>query len=373
MTGKRKTSHRKRVVGLQAASALALLGLLLLSVLPVQAERLDRSSRARYTPSAPRAILTSTPAAIARARPLQLTDPGCCANPDWSSDSDWVVYFDSPGREDAGLFAVPTSGGEPLLVHARVGVYSNDLSLVAYKENGQTYIERWVDGTRWLIDNQGREVMFSPDGRWVTWSYISSGVTFPNLRQRTIWIAAIDGSEAHEIVTVTGGEFLGWTEAEEAILVSGRLAPDMPAGIWRIQVDDGAGLLLHEVEVPLRPLVSPQGRRIAFVVAFEETGQNGLWVVNSDGSGVRRLNLFGAYRWMGEDDLLVIPMDLSAGGPSLWHVAVESGVSERWLDLAASGHGILNNDWAVSPDGTRLVFRSTRDAALWAFSLPATP
>lgn len=370
MIGDRMTSFRRTFLSGAIFAAVLIGCLLILSVQSAMAHSSVDSTRFSYTPQAPRTIQTATPTPLASAHPLQLSEQGCCANPTWSSDSDWVLYLDAAEDVQAGLYAVSSSGGDPLLVHSRIGTYSDDLAFVAYQEDGQTYVERWADGTRWLIDNQGREVFFSPDGRWISWSYISHGVTFPNLRQRAIWIARVDGSDARELVTVTGGEFLGWAEGAQAILVSGRLAPDMPAGVWRIQLDDGAGLLLHEIEVPLRPLVSPGGSRVAFIQAFEESGQNGLWVVNADGSDAMLLDVFGAYRWSGEDDLIVIPMDLTADGPALWRVDLDEENLEYLVDLSGTGHAIINNDWSVSPDGTLLVFRSTRDRALWLVNLP---
>jgi len=322
------------------------------------------------TPPVPRTFTTPTPTALAVASPAAISAEGCCANPFWSQDSDWVLFLDSREGSGTGLYALPRSGGAAFIVHPQVGVYSRDLTLVAYLANGRTYIERWADGTRWEIPSEGQEIFFSPDGDWISWNFISSGVTFPNLRQRAIWVARTDGQDARELVTVIGGEFLGWTADAEAILVSGRLAPDMPAGIWRIELENGAGRLLEEVEVPLRVLVSPGGEQVAFIRAFEEPGTNGLVVAATDGSGSRILALFGSYRWLDEENLLVIPMDMAASGPSLWRVHVGTGEEVRWLDLTRSGERILNNDWAVSPDGQSLVFRAAGDGSLWVLTLP---
>lgn len=322
------------------------------------------------TPPVPLNISTPTPTAYASAHPTALTDDGCCANAFWAPDSDWVLFLDSRVETGTGLYALPRSGGAPILVNERVGVYCDDLSLIAYPENGRAYIERWADGTRWEAPSEGQGITFSPGGEWISWSFISSGVTFPNLRQRAIWIARTDGEGARELVTVVGGELLGWTADEEAILVSGRLAPDMPAGIWRIEIENGAGRLLEEVEVPLRALVSPDGEFVVFIRAFEQAGTNGVVITATDGSGSRLLDLFGSYRWLDEAYLLVIPLDMEARGPSVWLVDVTTGEEVRWLDLAQSGQRIVNNDWSVSPDGQSLIFRAAEDDSLWVVTLP---
>ncbi|MBN2557050.1 MAG: hypothetical protein JXA97_14040 [Anaerolineales bacterium] len=369
MIGDRSLQERRW--GLLCLFAVVIFCGIFLLALPVEDAYalIQADGRFRTTPPIPQAFSTPTPTPLASALPIPITTAGCCANPFWSPDSDWVLFLDQRGSAHAGLYAVPSDGGEALLVNDRVGTYSPDLTMIAYLENGQTFVERWVDRARWIIPSQGREVFFSPSGENLCWSMISSGVTFPNLRQRAIWVAAYDGSDAREIVTVTGGEFLGWTAGEDAILVSGRLAPDLPAGIWRIELDSGAGLLLYEIEVPLRALVSPGGEQIAFIQAFEESGRNGLWMVGADGSSAQRLEVFGAFRWLDDDHLAVIPMDLEADSPSLWRVTA-GGEPERWVDLGSSGQRIVNNDWLISPDASRLVFRSARDDSLWVITLP---
>lgn len=316
--------------------------------------------------------LQPTPTALVVEEPVRLTEAGCCAYPMWSKDSQWVIFLDKPNdRQPAGLYGVPVEGGERTLIHARVGTYSLDRTLVAYPEDGRMFVERWADGTRWVIPSEGRMVRFSPSAKSVAWEVTSRGIQFPDVRQKAIWVSSFEGTNAHEVVTVNGGEFLGWEQEENAFIVTGRLGPAMPSGIWRVDVASGAGRLLLEVERPLSPLLSPNGEWVAYQVAFEQDAdKNGLWVVRSDGSEVKKLAWHGAYRWRSESVLLVIPFDLDDGGPSLWQVEVQSGEMTRLTNPDHTPLPIANNDWEASPDGKRIAYVSFEDRSIYVLRLP---
>lgn len=315
---------------------------------------------------------TSTPTPLTVLEATRLTSGGCCPYPSWSPGSKWVPFLDRPGpNEPAGLYAVPANGGEITLVVERVGVYSRDWSQVAYRQDGQTLVERWADGMRWEIPNEGRTIRFSPSGRAVEWEVMSRGINFPDLRQRAIWLANFDGTQAREVVTVNGGQFVGWVGNEEEIIVTGRLAPYGPAGIWQISVENGAGRLLLEMEHPRSPLLSPEGDWLAFTVAFDlDQELNGLWVMRTDGSIVRKIEMYGSYRWRREGVLLVIPLDLEDPGSSLWQIDIVSDEKYKLTDPTVTSLPIANNDWQPSPDGTQIVFLSAEDRNLWVLPLP---
>ncbi|MCJ7567266.1 MAG: hypothetical protein MUO58_06975 [Anaerolineales bacterium] len=307
-----------------------------------------------------------------RALPVRITDGGCCPYPLWSLDSEWVMLFDAGEKGDApGLYSIPKAGGSPTQLTERIGVYSQDWSLVAYPEAGAVYIERWVDGDRWVIPSQGRRVYFSPSGRQIAWEFGSRGIRHPDLRQQAIWLADVDGGAAHEVITVNGGQFIGWAAGEEAIIVFGRLAPYGPAGIWRVSTEDGAGRLLFEVEKPRSLLLSPAGGWLAFFVTFEnQPDRNGLWIIGMDGSVKRHYSFIGAYRWRGEGQLLVIPQDLDAPGAYLWQIDIHEDIVWGLTDPRLDALPIASNDWQPSPDGSSIVFRSFEDHNLWVLTLP---
>jgi len=310
-----------------------------------------------------------------RPLPIRISDGDCCPYPRWSSDSEWVMLFDAGEKgEVPGLYSIPREGGFPTLLTERIGVYSQDWSLVAYPEASMVYIERWADGDRWVVPSPGRRIFFSPSGDQIAWELGSSGIRHPDLRQNAIWLAEIDGRAAREVVTVNGGHFVGWASGEEAIVVYGRLAPNGPAGIWRVSIEDGGGRLLFEIEKPRSLLLSPAGGWLAFFVAFEnQPDRNGLWIIGMDGSEKHHYSTIGAYRWRGEGQLLVIPQDLDAPGAYLWQIDVDEDVVWEITDPMRDALPIASNDWQPSPDGSVIVFRSHEDHNLWVFQLPELP
>ena len=339
-------------------------------------KRMDSGSILLYpTPPIPTRtpIRTPTPTAVGEPTPYRLTEGGCCPYPSWSPDSRWVPFLDRPGAyEPAGLYAVAASGGEVELIVDRAGTFSRDWSRVAYTDSGRTFVERWSDGERWEIPNEGRAVCFSPSGQLIEWEIMSRGIEFPDLRQQAIWIANYNGTDAREVVTIMGGDFVGWLNGEGEMLVTGRLAPYGPSGIWRIKLENGAGQLLMEMDRVRSPLLSPDGDWLAFTVAFDtHKERNGLWVMRTDGSFSKKLDMFGAYRWRREGELLVIPLDLEQPGPALWQVDAITGKSWRLIDPQHTSWQIASNDWQPSPDGEKIVFRSAEDQNLWVLELPS--
>ncbi len=304
--------------------------------------------------------------------PNLVTQAGCCNYPQWSRDSEWLLFIDAPdGPASAGLYGVPRAGGPLTLITSRVGVFSEDWSLVAYLEGGTVYVERWVDGTRWTIPSSGRRIYFSPSNEKIAWEIGSSSIQNQDVQVRTIWIADIDGTGVRELVTVHGGGFQGWSEGGKAIIVSGRLTPTGPAGLWRIRLEDGAGRLLFAIDSPKDVLLSPDGTWIAFTIAFEkEMDRNGLWVLPTTGDPATKLSQYGAYRWREEGRLVVIPLDLDAPGAYLTQFDIPGNASWTLTSPLFSSLPIANNDWEISPDGRWMVFLSSEDAGLYLLELP---
>ncbi len=335
------------------------------------------TSQPPFPTSTPESVLpiSHLPRNNPRTLPIRISEGECCPYPCWSSNSEWVMLFDAGDNgETPGLYSIPREGGYPTLLTERIGVYSRDWSLVAYPEAGAVYIERWADGDRWVVPSPGRRIFFSPSGNQIAWELGSRGIRHPDLRQNAIWLAELDGGAAREVVTVNGGHFIGWAAGEKAILVYGRLAPDGPAGIWRVSTEDGAGRLLFEVEKPRSLLLSPEGGWLAFFMAFENhPDRNGLWIVGMDGSAEQHYPFIGAYRWRNEGQLLVIPQDLDAPGAYLWQIEIHEDIVWQLTDPLIDALPIASNDWQPSPDGSAIVFRSHEDHNLWVFPLPELP
>jgi hypothetical protein len=288
-------------------------------------------------------------------------------------DSTHVLFMDRPSAEaELGVYSVPVAGGTKSLVSNRIGLYSEDRSLVAYPEGGETYVERPSDQARWPIPNEGRGILFSQDASKIAWQAGSLAITNPDRRRNEIWVSQWDGSGARRIASTIGGGLIGWGEGDEALLVSGRMRESGPSGIWRVPLAEGAeARLLWETPSPRGTLLSPEGSWLAFYQAFAEVErQNGMYGIRTDGSQGLRLEQFGSYRWRREGALLLIPLNSEASVTPLVQIDVSSAVLVP-LEIPYPEHfRIANNDWMPSPDGLKLVFLSAEDRSLWVVELP---
>jgi len=313
---------------------------------------------------------TATPAPVLR----QLTSGGCCVGPFWSPDSQRVLYIDKPAADaQAGVWGVGLQGGEPELYSDRLGLYSDDMSLLAYPQGGRTVVERLADGTRWSIANGGRRVSFSPDSRLVAWTGGQSGPPYDTAR-RQIWVCQVDGSQAHMLLEVFGGSFVSWLP-DGRMLVDGRLdSSESGEAFWIYDPnnpDQGAVRALARAERLRGALLSPGGSWLAYQVTFAaDPAEDGLWLVDTASGSQTRLDLFGAYRWRDNGHLLVIPLDTSATWHSLREYDAFSAELRQLTDPQVTPFKVANGDWSVSPDGKHIAFVSAQDFNIWLLTLP---
>ncbi len=280
-----------------------------------------------------------------------------------------MLFIDRPTPDaPSGIWAVDLNGNPPQFVSDRLGIYTADLNKRAFLQNGVTTIEDLSSGERWPIANGGRAVSFSPDGEWLAWTSGQDGPPFDRA-QREVWVSRIDGSEPQMAFAAEGGGFSGWFP-DGRLLISRRLqAPEGGQVFWALSwngdnapelLELGRGGRLRE------PQISLDGNWLAYLATFsEDSNLDGLWIVNTMTGERRKLTVFGGYRWRDADRLFVIPMDLSEPNHRLVQVHADSGFVEPLVAPSDLEFKIAAGDWAVSPDGSRIVFVSANDRNLW--------
>ena len=313
---------------------------------------------------------SATPSVTATSGPVirQLTSGGCCVQPFWSADGSQVRYIDRPSSgQPSGIWGVSLSGGAPVFVTARLGIYSPDETLVAYPERGQTFIER-VGGQRWVVANGGRAVLFSPDSRRIAWQVAASPVNF-DTRQVVIWVASVDGTGAHKVATLLGGGLSAWFPDGQRLLVTSR--DGAMSQVQALNLADG-GLTLIATGARIQGLaLSPLGGWVAYSIAFSgDPKQDGLYVTGTSGEAGSRLDIFGAFTWRSEGRLLVVPLEPSATSNRLVEVHAEDGYERLLTDPALTPFQIAEGNWSLSPDARRLAFVSAANHNIWVMDLP---
>jgi dipeptidyl aminopeptidase/acylaminoacyl peptidase len=106
------------------------------------------------------------------------------------------------------------------------------------------------------------------------------------------------------------------------------------------------------------PQVSPDGRWVVFVVrATDLAGNRGstdLWVVGTDGTGLRRMTSHSASeanpRWS-SDGKTIYFLSTRSGSSQIWQIAVGGGEATQVTNLPLDA-----GSFRVSPDGTRIAF-----------------
>jgi hypothetical protein len=319
--------------------------------------------------ASPTAFLPATSTTFPPARPI--TPSGCCVRPWWSGDSQLVYFVDRPDPQaEASIFAVPLDGGAPTATDLPFGLYSTAGDLIALPGGTEWALAR-PDGTAgWRLPSGTLTFRVSRSGGQVAWSEGSSLPVQIDRRQRTIWVANVDGTGLRQVARLVGGDLLGWSGTDERLLVSGRPADDPQTGIWSLDLA-GTATLLWATDRPRSLLLSPDGGWLALLLTFTGDPQtDGLWVLSTTEGAPRRLEAYGSYRWRSEGRLLLLPFEDDANGLSVEEVEAKSGRSETLLPAGALPGGVANNEWLPSPDGRWIVYLNAAEENLWIAALP---
>jgi Tol biopolymer transport system component len=303
----------------------------------------------------------------------QLTTGGCCVQPGWSPDSKQVWFLDKPSADaPVGFYAVNIEEPmvDPFRVIDLVGIFSDDLSLVAYPEGRNTVVERLSDGQNWVIPNQGQAVIFSPDARRIAWEIEDIDGPFDQ-RRSDIYLARFDGADSALVVTVYGGGLQGWLDGRR-LLFSGRASLAVrERTLTALDLTSNVAVDLVTAERISGVSASPQGTWLAYFISFnEDVSRNGIWLQRSDGSDARKLDFWGGYQWRDDSRLLYIPVRTSPAEPFvIYEYDTATGQSRAVTNPATASIEIANGDWNVSPDGRYVVYVNSADRNLWLVEL----
>ncbi len=304
----------------------------------------------------------------------QLTTDGCCVMPAWSPDSKQILFIDKPGpKVETGVYAIDIADRSkaPQLA-GRVGIYSPDLSLVAYPQDTRTLVEKISSGERWVVPNNGQSVVFAPDDQHLAWE--AEAISGPyDERQNEMFVANITGKDVSKVARVYGGGIVDWLPRGFSLMFLGRPSlnsHDSTLTVLDLRTNEAADLVTAERISGVR--LSNEGDWVAYFISFNpDEKRNGIWVQRTDGSGARQIDLWGAYQWRDDSHLIVVPARTAPDQPfELWQINAETGAKQKLTDAAVTPLNILNGDWRVSPDGKYVVFVNSADKNLWLVKLP---
>jgi eukaryotic-like serine/threonine-protein kinase len=306
------------------------------------------------------------------------SDPGAEYDPGLSPDGRQVVYA---ARNDQGysILVKPVGGEQPRrLMGSSRGFYA----------------PKW-----------------SPDGKW-----IAAVRTTERIAREAILIPAEGGSE--RVLTNMEGVWLAWTPDSKSVGLIDRTSPEEPLAVHLVSIRDGSRRRITNPPAgywgDISCAFSPDGKSLA-VLRYSIKGNGDVYVMNADGTDPRRLThdetWITGVDWT-PDSREIIYGGLRSPGSGLWRIqpgrslggspVLIPGTAGRSLSPSVSrtpdgaafrvayqvdpfsahvwkwelGKGVpvrltastrTDESPAISPDGRRIVFMSTRTGAheLW--------
>lgn len=298
----------------------------------------------------------------------RVTDAGCCAYPFWDAADPARFYaYDGPDGQIAGAFAWDVAAPDAAPVRMRPAPMPYQSPTGRYEiepfVNGFTKV-RDVDGEV-SIDTGGRVPTMNPAESALLWVQ-SDGVTVPGQSRpdSRVIISQPDGQSIREIFAAPGAD-ARWLD-DNHILISARNESRQT----RLHVYSLIDNALTELGTwrELRELsVSPGGRYVMFYLAWQDDpATNGVYLIDLAADRTpRRLDTFGAWRWRDSSSLYWIPFDPTTQHHTLQWVDVQSGESVTLAAPPNVAFTIADGHWEVSADGTRILYQSATDSALY--------
>ncbi|MBI5876662.1 MAG: PD40 domain-containing protein [Chloroflexi bacterium] len=322
-------------------------------------------------PPTPPPMPTLTPSPTPAPRLKQLTSGGCCTQPSWSPDSKQVVFIDKPDDDaPSGYYSVDVSApAAPKLMTERVAFYTADMKYVTTVDPVYATIERLSDGQKFRIKTGGRNVQLSSDRTRVVWT--ETPQSGPNeTRVAQIMGANIDGSEARPILWLLRGGVSGWLDDDRLLLTARPDPKSQDVALFVYSLSTGARTELARSERLRATQTSPGSNWIVYTINFDSNAQNnGIWLVSTDGKVRRKLPFFGSFQWRDRDRLLYVPLEMGKPSHVFYEYDARTDASRALTDPTTTPFKIANGDWAVSPDGTKVVFLNAKDSNLWLWDL----
>jgi Tol biopolymer transport system component len=292
-----------------------------------------------------------------------------------------VLFIDKAGDDEvAQIYGVDVGqlDGELLPVvpvYETIGFRSPDQTVVARPDEADGNLMLFTNeqtGQAWTIDTRGNWPVFSPDSRQIFWNVTDRDGPYDE-RRTDIWAANIDGSEVRMLLSLYGGGAERWFPDGQKLLVIGRAERvGEQERLFVLSIADGTTVELAQEDRLRVGDISPDGAWAIYLSTFAvDPTHNGLFAVRTDGTELRPLDFIGPFRWREADRLLYIPTRASAEDSLVvWELDMTTGEAQPLTDPAQIRFTIDGADWALSPDGRKLVFVSSEDQNLWLINLP---
>ncbi|WP_221088311.1 TolB-like translocation protein [Deinococcus aquaedulcis] len=291
----------------------------------------------------------------------------CCPGVVWTPDSRALLFLDGPpARGRTAIYQVSAGGGTVTQRFSSVAFFSPALKWAVRPGGGEaTTLERLADGRRFTLPTRGADVTWNRAETRVAYTRSDTTGNFDRRASR-VFVADVF-SAPRQVATLYGGGVSAWL-SDATLLLSGKPTPQArDRELFTLDIRSGARRVLRQALNLRAVTVSPDGRFVAYTIAFDSAARNGLWVQATAGGTPRELNDYGSYRWRDGGRLLLIPLNAAGGPHVLRQYTVQTGA---WATLGDLGDQVRQSDWGVSPDGAQLNFLSAKDGNVRVVRLP---
>jgi Tol biopolymer transport system component len=281
------------------------------------------------------------------------------ALPAGAAPPDRLIVFDSDSGGQVDVWTMRTDGtGLARLTNDKVpdelAEWSPNRKQIAWTRGGEESPtgEIWVmnaDGTgrRQVTSNafSDNAVAWSPDGRQLAYRSIRDG-------NFDIYVIGVDGTHERRLTTDPGRDFLPDWSPDGTRITFTRIRGGVSA-IYTMSSTDGSDVR-QLTDDPLGAglsVYSPDGSRIAFADNFAGSGENDVWVMNADGSGLRQVtstaDLERPYSWSHDSTRVAAEFArVTSGTVGKGDVAVMTVATGATVNLTST-NGVIEDgpDW----------------------------
>jgi hypothetical protein len=308
-------------------------------------------------------------APIAETLPISLRlfeATGCCWDAWWHpSEANQVFTLDGYAGQAALVYAWDaTSGNVQAIVGSAPPVfYSPDYShTLAQVPNG--VLIQAPSGESWSVQTGDTIPAISPDNSRLMW-IVRGGEAIPGQDEPTnsIFISDIRGENARMILSEDGINAT-WLDSNRLLLTIGR-RPFTQLDVYDVSNDSRYSL--GSWYRPRGFKLAPGGGRLMFYLTSQpDPAHNGIyWIDVANGAEPRHLNWFGSYRWRDANSVFYIPFNPNSDIHELWLYDLETSSSRQLSDPVIQPFSVMNGQWSVNADGSRILFRNGTDRNLW--------
>ncbi len=300
----------------------------------------------------------------------QLGYDNCCQRYWWSkTDNDLFYVIDGGLNQRAGIYEWSITNASPTnnIASLPQPVTSPDGTYEIVLIDNRAYIKRVADGDMLPTPVMNQIPAISPNNLHLLWIEQTETEQFTDRPQTNIFVSNLDGTNSRMIYSDLSASAM-WL-GDNRLLITTRENRNFTLSM--LDISDGT---LSEFGTfnNLRGLsVSPGGTHLVFYLTYQtDPALNGMYTIETAvNAQPQKLSWFGAFKWRDSDSLYYVPFDPSTNIHQLAYYHIPTGTNIALTDPTITPFIIMNGDWEVSNDGSKILFHNGFYRNLWVMTV----